>query len=315
MINNSLKTTLAFILMLCVCACAKKEITSTQEAKNNKDTQVENASHETGQNELHEAPDDKKISEFHSLIDRSGDTKILKDKLKGLRQATTDDYKAMNDIVLDGSIPTYYASGEEVKMTDIMGLLMSGKYIDDMYFDKDNKLAAIVMRKMTQEQLDMMQGMVELDGDMDMLNSDHKWLDKKAGSFSLTDMDGNTVSFDAMRGKVVVINFWFIECKPCVEEIPDLNDLVEKYENEDVVFVGLAENDRASLEKFLAKNPFRYKITPNSSAVISEYGVFGFPSHMIIDKDGIVRYYTSGLMTGGLTVKGLDSEIGKLLRK
>jgi len=57
-----------------------------------------------------------------------------------------------------------------------------------------------------------------------------------APDFSAVDMNGNSYSLGILKGKVVVINFWFVECKPCVIEMPELNEIVEKYKSEEVVF-------------------------------------------------------------------------------
>ena len=54
--------------------------------------------------------------------------------------------------------------------------------------------------------------------------------------FAAVDMNGNSYSLGILKGKVVVINFWFVECKPCVIEMPELNEIVEKYKSEEVVF-------------------------------------------------------------------------------
>ena len=56
-----------------------------------------------------------------------------------------------------------------------------------------------------------------------------------------------------MRGKVVVLNLWFINCPNCVDEIKLLNKVVDDYKDKDVVFFGLATNKKPELDKFLKK--------------------------------------------------------------
>jgi thiol-disulfide isomerase/thioredoxin len=79
---------------------------------------------------------------------------------------------------------------------------------------------------------------------------------KEAFPFSATDISGNNYSLDELKGKVIVINFWFVECKPCVMEMPELNKLVEKHKNKEVVFLGFANNDKPKIEKFLKTKSF-----------------------------------------------------------
>ena len=64
-----------------------------------------------------------------------------------------------------------------------------------------------------------------------------------APDFSAADMNGKTYSLSSLKGKIVVINFWFVECKPCLIEMPDLNEIVEKYKSEEVVFLAFALNE------------------------------------------------------------------------
>src|SRR5258706_16453591 len=50
-------------------------------------------------------------------------------------------------------------------------------------------------------------------------------LDKKLPSFKLVTLHGDTINSKQTEGKVVVLNFWFIDCHPCIAEVPGLNKL------------------------------------------------------------------------------------------
>src|SRR6185437_10738112 len=54
--------------------------------------------------------------------------------------------------------------------------------------------------------------------------------------FSFKDINGNAISLQKLKGKPIVINFWFTACVPCIEEMPALNELKDKFKNSDVVF-------------------------------------------------------------------------------
>lgn len=128
-------------------------------------------------------------------------------------------------------------------------------------------------------------------------------------AFAALDMSGKKVDTAALRGKVVVVNLWFINCPNCVEEIKMLNAVVDQYKgNSNVVFVGLAASPKPALEKFLAKNPFKYNVVPNAQMIIiSKFGTpdssgninVPFPMHYILDRDGKVIYKAQG-------IKGID---------
>jgi peroxiredoxin len=127
--------------------------------------------------------------------------------------------------------------------------------------------------------------------------------------FAALTMDGSKIDTAALRGKVVVLNLWFINCPNCVDEIKRLNQLVDEYKgNNEIVFLGLAASRKPDLEKFLVKNPFRYTVIPNSQMIIiSKFGtadkngqiLVPFPMHYILDREGKVILKEQG-------IKGVD---------
>ena len=126
-----------------------------------------------------------------------------------------------------------------------------------------------------------------------------------APSFTGTTLDGKAVNFADLRGKVVVLNLWFINCPNCIEEIKLLNKIVDEYkDNKDVVFVGLASNTKPELDKFLKKNPFKYQIIPNAGQfMLFKYGEankkgeynLGFPTHVVVDREGRIVLKIEGI--------------------
>jgi thiol-disulfide isomerase/thioredoxin len=113
--------------------------------------------------------------------------------------------------------------------------------------------------------------------------------------FSVTGLDGKKYDLAELKGKVVVLNFWFIGCAPCRVEMPALNKLVQEYaSNKDVVFIGFANDPDKDLREFLKKNQFLYSIVANGSAIASKYGVNAFPGHVVIGKDGKISSQSIG---------------------
>jgi thiol-disulfide isomerase/thioredoxin len=114
------------------------------------------------------------------------------------------------------------------------------------------------------------------------------------------------------RGRVVVINFWFINCPPSRQEIPELNQVVKDYKDStNVVFIAVALDEKIELKNFLKKTPFDYTIINNGGFITDIYGVKGFPTHLILDKDGKVYFHSSGF--GMSTVLWLRKSIKALL--
>lgn len=141
----------------------------------------------------------------------------------------------------------------------------------------------------------------------------------KIQSFSEKDMGGEKFNLKdlAATGKIVVLNFWFINCPPCRMEIPQLNEMVASYHNnKDVVFIAIALDDRYALDQFLKTLPFDYHIIDNGRYIASQYGIISYPTHVVLNKEGKVQFHTSGLGSGTVTWlrKSIDAAIdGKIL--
>ena len=120
-------------------------------------------------------------------------------------------------------------------------------------------------------------------------NSDNDKKDKEniAPDFHLKDMNNVNYSLEKLRGKIIVMNFWFTGCAPCREEIPVLNDLVSKYGKKDVVFLGFAlDDDMKRLHSYLKEYPFKYVIIPKATKVAENYKIRYYPTQVIINKQG-----------------------------
>lgn len=106
--------------------------------------------------------------------------------------------------------------------------------------------------------------------------------------FDFTDLKGNVVSNETMKGNYIIIKCWYIHCAACIEEFPAVNALAAKYKDRsDILFLSLAEDTPAQLTTFLAKKPLSYAIVPNMKTYMNQaLHLNGFPTHFILDKDG-----------------------------
>ena len=114
---------------------------------------------------------------------------------------------------------------------------------------------------------------------------------KKIGKFSFTDLNGNNFTNENTKGKVVIIKCWFIKCVACVEEFPEVNKIASRYSNNPgVLFISLALDKPADLRVFLNTHPLNYNVVGSQKNFLenSVLKVTSYPSHYIIDKDGII---------------------------
>ena len=115
-----------------------------------------------------------------------------------------------------------------------------------------------------------------------------------APDFTLKDMNGNNVKLSDYKGKIVILNFWAVWCKYCVQEMPDLNELNKELEKDkDVVILAVdAQEDKTTVKNFLDSNNITLKVLLDSDGAITQtYGITGFPTTFVVNRDGSI--YTS----------------------
>ena len=108
--------------------------------------------------------------------------------------------------------------------------------------------------------------------------------------FSFTDLNGNLVSNESMKGKIIVIKCWYIHCTPCIREFPQVNKLTEEYKDrKDILFISLAEDSPEQLKTFLARKPLSYSVIPDMKIYMNEsLQLNSFPTHFILNKEGLI---------------------------
>lgn len=119
-------------------------------------------------------------------------------------------------------------------------------------------------------------------------------VNKAAPAFTATSLRGKLFDSAALRGKVVVLNFWFIGCMPCRVEMPGLNRLVSDFSGKDVVFLAPTFDGANEVGAFLKEKRFLYQIIP-AEKISLLFQVSTYPTHIIINKEGQIY----AVLTGG----------------
>lgn len=138
-----------------------------------------------------------------------------------------------------------------------------------------------------------------------------------APDFEAESIDGKQYSLSGLQGKIVVLTFWSTRCEICHHEIPKLNQIADRYRNNDVVFLGLTADNDAKVEPYLRKNPFNFSIVPNSFGVLLKYAdmdaggtvKIGFPAYFLIGRDGKIIQRADGWDK----TEKLNSQISKMI--
>ncbi len=131
-------------------------------------------------------------------------------------------------------------------------------------------------------------------------------------NLNLTDLQGNKSSMESLKGKIIVLNFWFTNCAPCIEEMPDLNKMKAKYEKEEIVFFAITFNKKDIILSFLEKTKLDYIIIPNDQKTIDDFQIKFFPTNILINKDGKVEFINETFVSNGVDI--IDKKIEKLLK-
>lgn len=132
-----------------------------------------------------------------------------------------------------------------------------------------------------------------------------------AYDFTLTDQYGNTHTLSDYKGKVVFLNFWASWCGPCKKEMPDIEELYQKYNlnQDEVVFLGVAnpkskdyphnsDEEKDEILEFLDENGYTFPtVFDETGEILMNYYITAFPTTFMINKEGNVMGYIPGMMT------------------
>lgn len=133
---------------------------------------------------------------------------------------------------------------------------------------------------------------------------------KPVPSFALTDLDGNPVSNDDLKGQVYLLNVWATWCATCRIEHPYLNALAEQ----GVRIIGLDyKDDTVKAVNWLKQlgNPYALVIEDKVGKLGLDLGVTGAPETYLVDKQGIIRYKHIGVVDQNLWQQTLSFEYKK----
>lgn len=137
--------------------------------------------------------------------------------------------------------------------------------------------------------------------------------------FTLKDQYGNVHTFSDYKGKTVFLNFWATWCPPCRRELPDIQKLYEEYqaeEDQEVIIMGIAapnfgqEKTEEEICEFLEENGYTYPVVMDTTGeVFMGYGIFSYPTTIMVDRDGNVFGYATGQLSESMMRSIIDQTI------
>lgn len=124
---------------------------------------------------------------------------------------------------------------------------------------------------------------------------------KKLINFEMHDLNGKVINNEILRNKYIIADFSSFYCGPCIKEIPSFNSLADSLKAKGVAIIAFFNEDTVAMNQMLSnpvivkqllggkKAQFSYTVIPDAKAMVDNYKIYAFPTHLIIDKKGIIR--------------------------
>lgn len=125
----------------------------------------------------------------------------------------------------------------------------------------------------------------------------------------LSGSDG--ITLEALRGRVVVIDFWATWCVPCRAVMPGLDALSRRHREAGLTVLGIAREPEAHIRAHLAERPVSYTVARDVGGTLRRYGVRALPTLVVLDRAGQVREVFVGM--DGASFARLERAVQRLL--
>jgi len=117
---------------------------------------------------------------------------------------------------------------------------------------------------------------------------------------------GAVATWEALKGKVVVLEFWATWCGPCIEAVPHLNELAEQFDTQRVVFIAITDEQESVVQPFLRRKTMSAWVGLDTDrSMFKEYGVSGIPHTVIVGTNGVIAAVTHPVSLSATHIKNV----------
>lgn len=117
----------------------------------------------------------------------------------------------------------------------------------------------------------------------------NEYVGTKVPDIVLETLKGKTYNLAKMQGNIVLLNFWFAACKPCITEISSFNELQEKYKSQKFVILSVGTDKKEVAQKVADEKKMRYAVVPDRRDLAERMNVSTYPTSFLIDQEGIIQ--------------------------
>jgi peroxiredoxin len=117
----------------------------------------------------------------------------------------------------------------------------------------------------------------------------NKYVGTKIPDIALKTLEGKTYNLSKMNGKIVLLNFWFAACKPCITEISSFNELQDKYKSKNLVILSVGIDKKGVAQKVVEQKKMRYAVVAERKDIAERMNVSTYPTSFLIDQQGIIQ--------------------------
>lgn len=136
-----------------------------------------------------------------------------------------------------------------------------------------------------------------------------------APDFNFVTKENQRINNPALRGKVVLLDFWGTWCPPCRESVPTMKNVKKKFSGKGFELIGISSDDDEDVWRtFVESKQMDWQEYIDLSGEVQQaFNIDSFPTYIVLDKDGVIRFRQSGF--GDTTEGELDDAIGKALKR
>jgi cytochrome c biogenesis protein CcmG/thiol:disulfide interchange protein DsbE len=170
------------------------------------------------------------------------------------------------------------------KMSDVMKKQLYGSFtINDTETKKDSIISRITFAISDKKSENLMNS-----GPL----SEYK--NKEFPKFDLNTLVDKNFNSEKLKGKPTMLNFWFTRFAPCIDEMPVLNKIKEKYKD-DFNFIAITYEKKEDVTNFLKKHPFDFEHLIDAKDFTDQLGIQAYPMNLFLDKNGVLKYVKGGI--------------------